>query len=180
MLLQIFRSISFVTCLMLVSVVHGTDTTDPCTNRSNIADATVTLESSRLESSGVFVGVFRIENRARDATLHFRGFTTNGEARIVGPERSIEYLDGIVNEWRPVLDLPGTFPPRPDSFVVTPGRALRFVAPLFTSELADRSARVFRLLIRSSDPRLCFVSAPFQAYPLPPAVRGFQSLPKKP
>jgi len=180
MLLKICPTLSFVAYLMLASVAHGNDAPDPCVERKDIADATVTLESSRLEPSGSFIGVFRIENHDRDTALRFRGFTVSGETRIVGPERSIEYLDGIANEWRHVLDLPGTFPPRPDGFEVLPGKTLRFAAPLFTSELADRGARVFRLLIRSSDPRLCFVSAPFQAYPSPPAVKGFQSVPTKP
>jgi hypothetical protein len=179
MLLQICQSIAFITCLMLVNIAQG-DAADSCAKRSDIADATVTLESSRLERSGAFVGVFTIENRGKGITLHFRGFTVDGETRIVRPERSVEYLDGIANEWRPVLDPPGTFPPRTDTFVLLPGKTLRFAAPLFTSELADRSARVFRLLIRSSDPRLCFVSAPFQAYPAAPPVKGLQSLPNKP
>jgi hypothetical protein len=180
MLLKIFRSMSFVTCLMAASVAHGNDAPDPCVKRSDITDATLTLESSRLETSGLFIGLFRIENHDSDKAFHFRGFTVSGETRIVGPERSIEYLDGIAHEWRPVLDLPGTFPPRTGSFALLPGKTLRFAAPLFTSELADRGTRVFRLLIRSAEPRLCFVSAPFQAYPLPPAVKGFQSMPNKP
>jgi hypothetical protein len=179
-LLQICRSICVVTCLVTASVIHASDATDPCAERADIADATVVLESSRLEPSGIFVGVFRIENRNPGATRQFRALGVNGEMRIVFPERSVEYLDGIANEWRPVLDLPGSFLPRPESLVVPPGKILRFAAPLFTREVVDRGARVFRLLIRSSDPKLCFVSAPFEAYPLPPAVKGFQSLPARP
>jgi hypothetical protein len=112
-LLKIFRSMSFVTCLMAASVAHGNDAPDPCVKRSDITDATLTLESSRLETSGLFIGLFRIENHDSDKAFHFRGFTVSGETRIVGPERSIEYLDGIAHEWRPVLDLRGRFHPEP-------------------------------------------------------------------
>jgi hypothetical protein len=143
MFLQVGRSISLVACLLVVSVAHGSDALDPCAQRSDIADATVTLESARLEPSGIFVGVFRIESHARDATRHFRGFIVSGEMRIVAPERSIEYLDGIANEWRHVLDLPGTFPPRPEDFVLLPGKALRFAAPLFTSEVETEAHAYF-------------------------------------
>lgn len=159
-----------------LAAVDAQSGVDPCAQRDEFQNAEVTLERAELDERGVFVGVFSLVNRSNN-TLQFKGFTANGLIHIVRPERSVEYLDDIANEWRPVLDLPGTFPPRSHELLVQPGKTARFSAQLMGKDTANRGSGIFRLMMRSTGGRQCFVSRPFQAQPLRAPTEGFRSAP---
>lgn len=138
----------------------------------------LTLKGTTLDKkSGVFIGTFEINNLSKNEPFTVRGISRehDGTIRVAHPDITIEYLD-LLNQWRPLLNLPGSFFGTTEKTVVRPGKSLSFTASLMTPALASQNAREFRLLLRTTSPDRCVVSKPFSGLPSRPKVTSLISI----
>lgn len=147
------------------------ENSDPCAYIRKIeSDVRAVLQSTTLDKHGIFIGQFMIDNLSKKTFVLKGNLPSNGgPIRIVRPDYSIEYLD-LSNQWQERLELPCSFLGAKDERVVLPGKSLVFTVALVSAKYASKSASDFRLLIRTKNPLVCFISTPFRGYPPRPKV----------
>ena len=145
-------------------------------------DVRLTLKETTLDrASGKFIGTFDLQNVSKQKQIVI-GVSSSASAdsfSVPYPDASVEYLD-LLGQWKPLLNVPGSFLGTSMRRTVEPGKSVLVNAVLVTQDMAEKNGRDFRLILRTADPSVCLISAPFRGQSDRPAVTRLVNAAERP